>query len=122
MNSRCTVYRISNAWIYIWVPQNVKLAAGADLERLSSRMCRRFQCPRPVSQGGKELRAAQLLTVSSMFRKPAAAHSSASSATVGEGVIGKFAQTSLTRHATCAVAVLPSFVATCRDADGSVRR
>src|SRR5487761_880186 len=41
---------------------------------------------------------------------PSADHSSASSAIGEEGVIGKIAQTSLMRNATCATAVLPSRV------------
>src|SRR5208282_4357539 len=47
-----------------------------------------------------------------MFGMLADAHSSASSAIVEDGVIGKMAQTSFTRYATCATAVLPSMVAT----------
>src|SRR6188474_1807586 len=43
-----------------------------------------------------------------MFLMPWAAHASASSAIVDEGVIGKMAQTSLTRYAMWAAAVLPS--------------
>jgi hypothetical protein len=43
-----------------------------------------------------------------MFLSPCAAQASASSAIVDEGVIGKMAQTSLTRYAMWAAAVLPS--------------
>src|SRR6188768_4177453 len=43
-----------------------------------------------------------------MFLTPFAAQASASSAIVDEGVIGKIAQTSLTRYAMCAAAVFPS--------------
>src|SRR5271165_4125720 len=46
-----------------------------------------------------------------MVGTPAAAHSSANSAIVEDGVIGKIAITSLTRYAACAAAVLPSMVA-----------
>jgi hypothetical protein len=43
-----------------------------------------------------------------MFVIPFAAHASASSAIVDEGVMGKIAHTSLTRYAIWAAAVLPS--------------
>src|SRR5215471_4202052 len=50
-------------------------------------------------------------TLPQMLDTPFADHSSASSAMVDEGVIGKIAQTSFTRYATWATAVLPSMTA-----------
>ena len=50
-------------------------------------------------------------TLPQMFSMPSEAQASANSAIVDDGVIGKIAETSLTRYAMWAAAVLPSITA-----------
>src|SRR6187455_3776727 len=57
-----------------------------------------------------------------MFFTPCAAQASASSGMVDEGVIGNTAQTSLTRYAMWAAAVLPSMTTDFTDIGGSFLR